>query len=377
VPDTTTRGRARARFIREHAADKHLVVDWGTVTDSRNNRRCRLPEPFAQNYEPWEDVSADFPRTGCGARRDLVCESQILQQVQQAYERGAYETAHRHLAFLEAHGRRLAETSERITMVRYRAWIQSRRGHTDGVEFLNAIHGGHPVTAACVADYLVAYRFRSLDLPPEIQPWLEHARGLLRQADAEREGPSDGLALREHLAYASIRQGRLQEAVALLEPLWRQADSASEDPRTQGRLLATLGDAYRLLGRSRRALTCLRRAEQLLDPQQFLGERADFAWTGQAKLAQNRQQVLGWLAAAKEAQTSLRNGIGLTRTLLLEARRSGDPVRAAANRDHIAGLRAEIPALGTCCLLGRILEHWDQWTSEDGGGDLSDTYWGL
>ncbi len=377
VPDTTTRGRARARFIREHAGNTQMVVDWAAVTDSRNNRRRRLPEPFARHYEPWEEMPEDFLRAGGGARLgDLFLESQSLEQAQLAYERGDFETAHRQLAFLEVHGWRARETDEGA-ILRYRAWIQSRRGRSDGAEFLNALYRGHVVTVTSVTDYLAVYRFRSLDLPPEIQPWLEYGRGLLRQADANAEGPLDGLALREHLAYAMIRQEQFHEAVALLEPAWRQAASGAEGPRIQGRLLATLGDAYRLLGRPWRARACLRDALQLLDPRRFLGERADFAWTGLAKLTQSRQRALGWLANAKEAQTNQGNPIGLARTLLLEARRCGDPVRAAANREQIVGLRARIPSLGACCLLGRILEQWDQWLSEDGAGGRSDAYWGL
>ena len=311
VPDTATRGRARARFIREHAGQRQIVVDWGTATDFQRNRCCRLPEPFAQNYGPWEEAAGEFSWAARRVRRDdPLPEPQIIELVQQAYERGAYETAHRRLAQLEARGRRPQETTGN-EMLRYRAWIQSRRGRNEGVAFLDAIYGGHVVTTTSVADYLSVYRFRSLDFPPEIESWLECSRGLLHQADANAEEAPEEIVLREHLAYAMIRKGQFQEAVSLLEPVQRQAAFDAIDPRIQGRLMATLGDAYRLLGRSWRARGCLRRADELLDPQRFLGERADFVCTGLAKLTQNRQRVLAWLASAKEAQTSLGNCIGL------------------------------------------------------------------
>jgi hypothetical protein len=54
VPDTTTRARARARFLREHCAAPSLVMDWDAVYDTGSLRRRPLADPFAQEYGPWE-----------------------------------------------------------------------------------------------------------------------------------------------------------------------------------------------------------------------------------------------------------------------------------------------------------------------------------
>jgi len=55
VPETTTRARTRARFIRHNAATEGLSVDWSCVVDVANRRRCDLYDPFATEYGPWRE----------------------------------------------------------------------------------------------------------------------------------------------------------------------------------------------------------------------------------------------------------------------------------------------------------------------------------
>ena len=57
VPETTTRARARARFIRDNQQRDELVVDWSWIHDKRQNRRCHLNDPFAQEMGPWEKAT--------------------------------------------------------------------------------------------------------------------------------------------------------------------------------------------------------------------------------------------------------------------------------------------------------------------------------
>jgi hypothetical protein len=56
VPETSTRARARARFIKEHAgaAGETLCMDWAMVYDLRKCRVRKLYDPFAAEYGPWE-----------------------------------------------------------------------------------------------------------------------------------------------------------------------------------------------------------------------------------------------------------------------------------------------------------------------------------
>jgi hypothetical protein len=61
VPNTTSRARARAQFIRDNAGKRNLVVDWGWVADT-NNRHCRrLSDPFSQTYDAWESQVSELP----------------------------------------------------------------------------------------------------------------------------------------------------------------------------------------------------------------------------------------------------------------------------------------------------------------------------
>ena len=53
VPETATRARARARFLREHGGDRGLEMDWACVLDRAGNRRRWLAGPFAEEYDPW------------------------------------------------------------------------------------------------------------------------------------------------------------------------------------------------------------------------------------------------------------------------------------------------------------------------------------
>jgi len=55
VPDVSTRARARARFIREHSADRdRYLMDWSRVIDWQESRAARIVEPGACEYSDWE-----------------------------------------------------------------------------------------------------------------------------------------------------------------------------------------------------------------------------------------------------------------------------------------------------------------------------------
>jgi len=47
VPDTSTRARARGRFIAEKAPNRHLVVEWAAAYDVNDGRHWSLSDPFA------------------------------------------------------------------------------------------------------------------------------------------------------------------------------------------------------------------------------------------------------------------------------------------------------------------------------------------
>jgi proteasome accessory factor A len=53
TPETPTRARARARFLRTNDGDSNLEVDWASVHDRRGDRCRWLSDPFATEYGPW------------------------------------------------------------------------------------------------------------------------------------------------------------------------------------------------------------------------------------------------------------------------------------------------------------------------------------
>lgn len=57
VPECATRARARARFIKEHAGQDHLVVDWSRVWDRREQRVATLEDPFAIEFSAWTPLA--------------------------------------------------------------------------------------------------------------------------------------------------------------------------------------------------------------------------------------------------------------------------------------------------------------------------------
>ncbi len=57
IPETSTRARARALFIRENAGREQLVMDWSWVLDK--GRRRRLSDPFAEAYSPLPSSAKD------------------------------------------------------------------------------------------------------------------------------------------------------------------------------------------------------------------------------------------------------------------------------------------------------------------------------
>jgi tetratricopeptide (TPR) repeat protein len=375
VPDTPTRAKARARFIRRHAGDADYRVDWSWAANVRTGSRRYLSDPFATSLGPWErdpEVSAALDPWELRPRRPAAA---LLEQIRQCYQGGALAEADERLAFLE-HQSGLLRDADRGELLRLRAWVQSRRGFTDGPASLDALYAGQEPDLAMITDYVLIYRFQGLAPAAPIHEWLCRGRELLERS-AEAHQHIDTPAFYEHLGYVLLRSGQGEEAARILEGALVQPDERPLDARIEGRLLSTLGDAYRVLGRRWRARRALRKAERLLSDFRHLGELADFPLTGLGKLEPDAQAAMAHLRRAKEIQRAMANEVGLARTLLLEARRAGDPAVAEQNRRDVIALRTRLPGLQACPLLTRILDHWDAWHSEPDAGTKGDLYWGL
>ena len=53
VPESASRARARARFIREHSREPRYVMDWSRVYDQIEHRVASLDQPFAHEFDDW------------------------------------------------------------------------------------------------------------------------------------------------------------------------------------------------------------------------------------------------------------------------------------------------------------------------------------
>ena len=373
VPETTTRARARARFIRDNQNRDELVVDWSWIHDKRQNRRCHLYDPFASKMGPWERATMRE-----SIRPEMSHIAVHLDSVLERYDRGLYEEASRRLEeithFCHAMGVDLPNRAHR-----YRAWLQARTGHADAISMLDRIYRGRSVTWGTVTDYSNVHRFQG-GLCPDLQsmePWIEQGKRLL---DAIGEGapePEDALVFREHVAAVLLRNGRAEEAMDMLEQCRTAGRFRQCTPRVRARLTAALGEAHRLLGNRREAQRLLRTAMRVQRQYNYLGHLAYFTMPAMAKCARVRRAALQWLAKASEIQTQHRDRLGHTTTLLLEARLCRDDSRSAELKQQITAYREQLPALSQCSRLATILDEWNAWTAGELLDGQSDEFWGL
>jgi proteasome accessory factor A len=360
VPQTSTRARARARFIREHQSERtQFVMDWAAVYAPGSKKKRPLAEPFAQEYGPWR-TCVDEPEPTTFVR---IVELMALR----AYDRGDYERGSEILASLPERGANVP------SIRRVWAWIQARRGYLDGVQMLDRIYQGREASLSVVADYVCCYRYMGLMPPDAIWGWIERGNALLA-ADPDRD-PSSAVPFLGHVAYTLLRHGRADEALDVLERVRVPSRLSAGHPHAQARILAELGEAHRMLG-DRQAARWLREAKRIHRANRFHGDLADFTWTYRAKLEPNRRRAMALLGKIKTVQLRLHNRMGECRTLLLEARLADNPNLAESNRRRVLELRQQVPALGQCPRLAMILDNWDAWVHDELARQ-GDDFWGV
>lgn len=373
VPETNTRAKARARYIRDHQGHDELVVDWSWLHDKNNGRRRQLYDPFAQEFGPWEKArmrEAPFPELGHLAVH--------LDSNLETYDRGRYEDASRRLEDI-THFCRAVGVDPPSRLLRYRAWLQARRGYTDGIEYLDGIYRGRSVTWGMVTDYCNIYRFQG-GLRPDLEamgPWIERGKRLLDAIGPSDPEPEDASVFREHAAAALLRNGRAEEAMELLQPCRVPGRLRQYSPRIKARLNAATGEAHRMLGNRREAQRLLRSAVQLQKRHNYLGHLSYFTMPALAKCARVRRAALEWLNRASEIQTQHQDRLGHAATLLLEARLCGVDARCDEILRQVTAYREQLPALSQCSRLATILDNWSTWFAGEPLDDQSDEFWGL
>ena len=371
-PPAIGRARLRGECVRRLAGQSsRYACSWRGVWDRQKNLFLDLSDPFATT-ERWQEMPRtlrEFPPSIHDHVRNL------LAQVLAFHDRGNYETAATALGDLEGL-EAVFEPGERYEYQRLLAWIQCRRGFQDGIPALDILARSQPLTFSLINDYVCAYRYQGLKPPPAIEPWLEKGRIYLAQnPDLE---PSVAVAFLGHHGYTLMRNGRPDEALALLEEACHPRRRPLAHPHPLSRALAELADVHRTLGHRPQALQALDEAQRLQLAHDFGGDLADFTLTYRAKLEPDRDRAHTLLGEVKAIQTSLHNCLGEARTLLLQARLSQQARVTQALKTRLLDLRQRLPALNQCPLLSKILLHWDRWISGASDPDQgADFYWWL
>ena len=371
-PPAIGRARLRGQCVqRFKGQNQRYSCNWSNVLDREKKLLLDLSEPFISE-EKWQAAPAGVRAPDNSTQEYLRL---MLGEARTRHDRGDHESAAAVLRGMERSQPdfQLESISEYL---RLRAWIQSRRGFLDGIPALDALAQSQPMTLSVANAYLCAYRYQGLIPPRAIEVWIRRGREFLSPGPE----PSDGAALPflGHWGYCLLRNGRADEALRTLQNACQPSRRESAIPAAIARALADYGDPWRALGHHTAAATLFAEAQRLQTEHEFEGDLADFALTYRAKLEPNPARALELLGQAKTIQTRLRNVMGETRTLLLEARLLRNSAATAQHKARLHELRGMRPALSQCRLLAKILDNWEAWTNgaadPDGG---TDCYWWL
>lgn len=385
VPDTITRARPRAQFIKEYSGVGTMMLDWSGVHDLERRRYRELDDPFASEFGPWQGQRAAGDDLAYRGIRRLTGELRALNRppahdmlerlasVFAAYESGRYHDAREMLDSLEALGAEELPAA-RQNYLRYRAFVETRRGMLNGTTYLDRLRSREGLDISLATDYMLVARFSGLAPRPDLAAWATRGLALLPSDPAAPFPP----AVHEHHAAWLLVEGRLAAARDVLEQLRANA-TWTGNLRIQGRVLGMLAEIYRQFGEPARALAALDEAEELQRANGYEGDLADFTWLARAKLVPGQRKVRSLLRQARWVQTSMGNPMGSARSLLLGARLLPPRYRFTAERrrQQVLKLAASVPALAECRLVRRITARWADWISGAVPSGERDCFWGL
>lgn len=347
-----------------------VLCDWDGIWDHAEEKVLNLDDPFATKAS-WREMTSEEKLEHFSSAGSIV--TRMLSQVLDLYDHGNYEQAHSVLVQLNR-VQHLLRGTQRRDYCRYTAWIQSRRGFLDAEAALREVFSDETENLSEIGDIVCGLRYQGLCPPPAIDRWVERAERLL---DGGAAVHSSTIPLMGHVGYCRLRRGKPRAAMKLLLAARKHPDFSSIHPHVCSRILADLGDAYRMIGATKRATESLALAESLQRQCSYFGDLADLTLMYRAKLADNPTIALALLEEAKTIQVRLGNRLGEARSLLLEARvREGSgPQRALRNR--LKELREELPALRRCRLMKRITRNWQAWISGSATIRSRDRFWSL
>jgi proteasome accessory factor A len=396
-PPQTTRAKVRgetiARLALQHA---HYACEWSVVYDLQRSRELPLHDPFQLQSE-WRppppspqaphlmsDDYADQRHFDRDASRTADLPSYIdgaLRAVLQLYDQGQFAMAQRRLAELELYRPTLTGPQLR-DFLRYRAWVHSRLGGTQGAAELGTfLELNSPLQP--LADYICALRHQGLAPPQSITVYLARGDQALRRAGTANAGTQ--AAYLDHKAYTLLREGRGPQARLEIEAALQPRLFGAAHPSVQARLLAEKAEACRMLGELDEARAALRAAEDLQAEHGFEADLADLTLTCGAKLALTDGVLAAkrHLRQAETIQRRLHLHQGLARTLLLRVRLPSSVWSVFRQRrchqalQEVQRLQGALPALRNCWMLAKILNNFQSWTRGEMVEGETDFFWNL
>ena len=357
-----TRARLRGDTIRKQQGKTDYHADWSRIHDDRG-RVLDLSDPFARSAK-WNKNRLR------NTRIDWLAPA--LTRVYELYEQGDFENAYRILRS----GMRTHADSHPLRcyqFVRYLAWVQSRRGHSQqAIAALDDFTTGNANDNRAVRDRIVVYRFQGLaSLDSQALEWI-------RSVDARSDETRDPMGMADLLGNKGsvlARTGSLHEAADALESACAIQEIERTHQRLRARIMADRADVCRMLREPGQAAGWLDQVDRIHRGNDFAGERADFALTYRAKLEDDTGRARALLKEAARIQKRLSNYIGLTRTFLLDARLAPFKSTATRRRKAILELRERVPDLRRCPRLRKILSRWDEWANRGSGSENGDYFW--
>jgi len=364
-PPASGRARLRGQCVqRFHGRGGGYSCDWTGVWDHPNRRYLDLSDPFVAE-ENWKEI----PRRE--ASRSSPSRNSLSASLDSLYAEGRYEAAHEALEALVEEGRDEPDHEELLFL---RCRIEIRRGSLDGMSALEGILRRRPNSLRIFTECAGVYRFRGLVPDPEIATWLRKGDEFIRN-NPDREIVWVGYFL-EHYGNHLMAEGRFDEARRALDEAHDRMRAGKRNARVMCRTMAALGEVHRRLGDRREAQRVLEEARTVQASQLYRGDLAEFSLPSLAKLEADPARARLILNEAKTLQTELNHRMGEARTVLLQARL--DPECARTAKTRLLELKRQVPALGQCKLLAKVLRRWKTWTNgkllPDSRGDA---FWGV
>lgn len=226
-----------------------------------------------------------------------------------------------------------------------------------------------------INDMISTLRFNGLEPRPEpMSYWIRQAEELFARPGAHSVPAR--FAFLGHKAALLVPAKRLEEAHDILTEAFAIAERHNSQSRVLARNLCDLAEVHRLRDEPVNARACLDRAQLIQTTNHYDGDFAEFNLPRRAKLPEEGARAKAHLNQARLIQRRLQHRVGLTKTVLLQARLFPSIWHNQRRKRILLAWQRAVPMLRDCPLLRRVLANWQQWV-DGAGGAGADFHWGL